>query len=221
MRSLYSFLVSIYFYCFVSAQTSNEPGLFFKIDYGVAVPTLDFGQSVDTQDSYASVGHGGSLSIGFHINKFWSLALAVHNSLNKISGVPLFDFNSKEDYQFIQINIEPYFKFQTFPPTLYVKPMIGVASRSTPWYLLTVSENSFLDEYIFLGPDKKLGLNYGLGIGALLGSPKTSRFLFEFQATHTASKFEIYQGNIVTGFRQDVKKSFLSVAIKLGLLISN
>ncbi len=221
MKYFYSILFSIFFCWLVNAQSSNQAGLFFKIDYGPVIPAGDFGQSMDSQDSYASVGHGGSLSMGFHINKFWSLALSVHNSLNKISGVPLFDFNSKENYQFVQINFEPYYKFQTFPPTLYIKPVIGLAARNTPWYLLTVSESSFLDEYIFLGPEKKLGLNYGLGAGAFLGKPKTSRFLFEIIATHTTSKFEVYQGNIITGFRQDVKKSFLSVALKLGLLISN
>lgn len=197
--------------------SQERSGLFFKIDYGLVAPLGDFGQSLDLEDSYAVVGHGGSLSIGSHIDERWSIALAVHNTLNKIKGAPLFDFNSKENYQLLKINLETYYQFSS----LYLKPMIGVASRNTPWYRLTLESNSFLDEYIFLGPENKLGLNYGLGLGALIDLTNSTQFLVELEGSFTSADFEVYQGNIITGFREDIRKSLFSLGIRIGLIISN
>ena len=121
---------------------------------------------------------------------------------------------------FFQVSFEPYFKFRTYPSVFYLKPSIGITSRTTPWYRLSRGEQ-FLDQYIFTSPKARIGASYGLGGGLMFNTKRKTRLVVEAQLLHTSAVFEVYQGDLLTGIREDIRKSMTLLSLKLGVFLSN
>ena len=220
MRS-YLLLLATFISLTIGAQDDDPTErFFFKLDYGVTIPVGPFAEFTELSDGYAILGHGGSLSGGLHLNERWSVAIAVHNTLNGIDRVNSYDFNDQKNYQILQVSFEPYFKFRTYPSVLYLKPVVGIGSRASPWYRISRSEE-FLDQYIFVSPKSRIGLAYGLGGGFMFKTKYKTRLMMEAQLTNTSATFEVYQGDILTGIREDIRKSMTLLSLKLGVFLSN
>ena len=94
-------ILALFLAMMVNAQADDPTErFFFKLDYGLSIPLGSFSEFQDLEDGYALLGHGGSLSGGFHLDDRWSLAISVQNILNKVDRVMPYDFNDRRNYQF-------------------------------------------------------------------------------------------------------------------------
>ncbi len=193
-------------------------GLYLKVDGGGGFPVFSFGAANDQNDGFAITGLTYSLSIGYTINSRIGFGISVSAFYNKISGVNLFDFTKVDQYKQFQYTVEGIYFIPIRSKFLYLRPSVGITSLKEPWFYLR--RELIADDLIILGPDSKLTLCGGIAGGLYIPSGN-SGFTLEAGMTFSRYDFKMYEGSVISGGSQEIKKHFAMLSLKLGILLRN